>query len=41
VAGLGKIIEPLVLVVAGMMFAVIIAGLFLPIYDLVGNLGSM
>lgn len=41
VAGLGKIIEPLVLVVAGIMFAVIIAGLFLPIYDLVGNLGSM
>ncbi len=41
VAGLGKIIEPLVLVVAGVMFAIIIAGLFLPIYDLVGNLGSM
>jgi len=41
VAGLGKMIEPLVLVVAGIMFAVIMAGLFLPIYDLVGNLGAM
>lgn len=41
VAGLGKIIEPLVLVIAGLMFAIIIAGLFLPIYDLVGNLGAL
>ncbi len=40
VASLGKIIEPLVLVVAGIMFAVIMAGLFLPIYDLVGNIGN-
>ena len=40
VAGLGKIIEPVVLVVAGIMFAVIMAGLFLPIYDLVGNIGN-
>ena len=41
VTGLGKIIEPLVLVVAGVMFAVIMAGLFLPIYDLVSSLGAM
>lgn len=40
VANLGKIIEPVVLVVAGIMFAVIMAGLFLPIYDLVGNIGN-
>jgi general secretion pathway protein F/type IV pilus assembly protein PilC len=41
VANLGKIIEPVVLVVAGVMFAIIMAGLFLPIYDLVGNISSM
>ncbi|MCP3876746.1 MAG: type II secretion system F family protein [Desulfobacteraceae bacterium] len=38
---LGKIIEPIVLIVAGTMFAIIIAGLFLPIYDLIGSIGSM
>jgi general secretion pathway protein F/type IV pilus assembly protein PilC len=41
VASLGKIIEPVVLVVAGVMFAIIMAGLFLPIYDLVGSLSTM
>jgi general secretion pathway protein F/type IV pilus assembly protein PilC len=41
VTSLGKIIEPVVLVVAGAMFAVIMAGLFLPIYDLVTSLGAM
>lgn len=41
VTSLGKIIEPVVLVVAGAMFAVIMAGLFLPIYDLVTSLGTM
>ncbi|MBU2431877.1 MAG: type II secretion system F family protein, partial [Proteobacteria bacterium] len=41
VANLGKIIEPVVLVVSGIMFAIIMAGLFLPIYDLVGNLSTM
>jgi len=41
VESLGKMIEPIVLIVAGAMFAIIIAGLFLPIYDLIGNLGSM
>jgi type II secretory pathway component PulF len=40
VASLGKMIEPIVLVVAGVMFAIIMAGLFLPIYDLVGNIGN-
>ncbi len=41
VATLGKTIEPVVLVGAGILFAVIIAGLFLPIYDLVGNISNM
>lgn len=38
---LGKALEPIVLIVAGTMFAIIIAGLFLPIYDLIGSLGAM
>jgi general secretion pathway protein F/type IV pilus assembly protein PilC len=38
VATIGKMIEPLVLVVAGVMFAIIVGGLFLPIYDLVGSI---
>ncbi len=41
VATLGKMIEPIVLIVAGAMFAIIIGGLFLPIYDLIGNLGGI
>lgn len=41
VESLGKVIEPIVLIVAGTMFAIIIAGLFLPIYDLIGSLGTM
>lgn len=40
VSTLGKIIEPAVLVVAGTMFAIIVAGLFLPIYDLVSQLSG-
>jgi general secretion pathway protein F/type IV pilus assembly protein PilC len=40
VATLGKIIEPAVLVIAGTMFAIIVGGLFLPIYDLVSRLSS-
>ncbi|HDH87909.1 MAG TPA: type II secretion system F family protein [Desulfobacteraceae bacterium] len=40
VATIGKMIEPIVLVVAGAMFAIIIAGLFLPIYDLVSRVGG-
>lgn len=40
VATIGKMIEPVVLVVAGAMFAIIIAGLFLPIYDLVSRVSG-
>jgi general secretion pathway protein F/type IV pilus assembly protein PilC len=40
VATIGKIIEPAVLVIAGIMFAIIIGGLFLPVYDLVSTLGG-
>ena len=40
VATIGKMIEPIVLVVAGAMFAIIIAGLFLPIYDLVSRVSG-
>jgi len=40
VATIGKIVEPVVLVVAGTMFAIIVGGLFLPIYDLVSKLGG-
>jgi len=40
VATIGKIIEPVVLVIAGAMFAVIIGGLFLPIYDLVSKVSG-
>jgi type II secretory pathway component PulF len=37
---LGKLIEPLVMVVVGGLFAVIIMGLMLPIYDLVSKMGK-
>ena len=37
---IGKLIEPVVLVIAGGMFAVILAGLFLPIYDLVSEVSK-
>lgn len=40
VATLGKMIEPIVLIIAGILFAIIIAGLFLPIYDLVSQVGG-
>jgi general secretion pathway protein F/type IV pilus assembly protein PilC len=40
VATIGKTIEPVVLVVAGAMFAVIIGGLFLPVYDLVSKVSG-
>jgi type II secretory pathway component PulF len=40
VATIGKMIEPIALLVAGAMFAVIIGGLFLPIYDLVSKVGG-
>jgi type II secretory pathway component PulF len=38
VATLGKLLEPLVLIVAGVFFAVIIMALLLPIYDLIGRI---
>lgn len=41
VATIGKMIEPIVLVVAGAMFALIIGALLLPIYDLVSKIGGM
>jgi len=41
VATLGKTLEPVVLVGAGILFAIIMAGLFLPIYDLIGNISAL
>lgn len=40
VATIGKMIEPMVLIIAGVCFAVIIGGLFLPIYDLVSQIST-
>jgi general secretion pathway protein F/type IV pilus assembly protein PilC len=40
VSTIGKSIEPLILMVAGAIFAVVIIGLFLPIYDLVSQVSS-
>lgn len=40
VATLGKLIEPLVLIVAGVFFAVIIIALLLPIYDLISRISG-
>jgi general secretion pathway protein F/type IV pilus assembly protein PilC len=40
VATLGKMIEPIMLMVAGAMFAIIAAGLFLPIYDLISRISD-
>lgn len=37
---MGKVIEPLVMAVIGALFAVIIMGLLLPIYDLVSKVGK-
>jgi type II secretory pathway component PulF len=36
---LGKLIEPLIMVVVGALFAVVIMGVMLPIYDLVAKVG--
>jgi type II secretory pathway component PulF len=38
---IGKMIEPIVLVVAGAIFAVIFLALLLPIYDMVSQVGGM
>ncbi len=40
VSTIGKMIEPIVLIVAGVMFAIIIGGLLLPIYDLIGQISG-
>lgn len=40
VSTIGKIIEPVVLIIAGIMFAIIIGGLLLPIYDLVSQISK-
>ncbi|RLB24690.1 MAG: type II secretion system F family protein [Deltaproteobacteria bacterium] len=40
VATIGKLIEPIVLVVAGGIFAIIVGGLFLPIYDLISKISG-
>jgi type II secretory pathway component PulF len=40
VATIGKMIEPIVLIIAGGMFAIILIGLFLPIYDLVSAVSN-
>jgi type II secretory pathway component PulF len=41
VSTIGKAIEPLIIVVAGSIFAIVIIGLFLPIYDLVSRVSGM
>jgi type II secretory pathway component PulF len=40
VATIGKMIEPVILIIAGVCFIVIIGGLFLPIYDLVSKISA-
>jgi len=40
VATIGKMLEPIILVVAGVLFGVIIVGLLLPIYDIVSQVSG-
>ena len=40
VASLGKLLEPVVLIVAGVFFAIIIMALLLPVYDLVSRIST-
>ena len=40
VATIGKMLEPIILVVAGVLFGIIIVGLLLPIYDLVSQVSG-
>ena len=40
VSTISKMIEPIVLLVAGAMFAIIIGGFFLPIYDLISTVSG-
>lgn len=37
---LGKMIEPIVIGIIGLMFALIIIGLLFPVYDLVSKMGK-
>jgi type II secretory pathway component PulF len=37
---IGKLIEPIVIVVIGLLFMVIILGLLSPIYDLISGIGK-
>ena len=39
VASIGKMIEPIILIFAGIIFAIILGAVFVPIYDLVGQVG--
>ncbi len=41
VAGLSKAIEPIALMIGGGLFALVAAGLFLPIYQLIGDVAAM
>jgi type II secretory pathway component PulF len=38
---MGKMIEPIVLMVVGGLFAIIMISLISPIYDLIGKIGGM
>ncbi|GBE00501.1 type II secretion system protein F [bacterium BMS3Abin07] len=38
---LGRMIEPVIIIFLGLMFAIMIIGLLLPIYDLVSKMGAM
>jgi type II secretory pathway component PulF len=38
---LGKMLEPIIIIVLGIMFAVIIIGLLLPVYDLISKMGKV
>lgn len=40
VQNLNKVLEPLLIGIAGVIFGIIIVGLFLPIYDIIGKLGQ-
>jgi type II secretory pathway component PulF len=40
VATIGKTIEPIALFVGGAMFIILIIGLFMPLYDVIGSIGQ-
>ncbi len=37
---MGKMLEPIIILLIGSMFLIIILGLLSPVYDLIGNFGS-